>query len=89
MFERPRVHENLWIAARSRHPARRRRSDRDDLIERLALAASPSQTVGTLAHGSASGWRSVWSWRGGPKLVLLDEPTAGMAPDEVARTAPL
>ena len=25
----------------------------------------------------------------GPKLVLLDEPTAGMAADEVARTAAL
>ena len=49
----------------------------------------PSQAVGSLAHGTRQ-WVDigmVMSQR--PKLLLLDEPTAGMADEEIERTAEL
>jgi branched-chain amino acid transport system ATP-binding protein len=83
------VREGLWLAAASRH----KRAEADHLVaeilRRLDLAAIADSAVGTLAHGQRQ-WVEfgmVMALR--PKLILLDEPTAGMSQDEVARTAEL
>jgi branched-chain amino acid transport system ATP-binding protein len=89
VFEHLAVHENLWIAARSRHPARGAGRTVDDLIERLGISSFAGQAVASLAHGQRQWVEIAMVMARQPKLVLLDEPSAGMARDEVARTATL
>jgi branched-chain amino acid transport system ATP-binding protein len=89
VFEHLAVHENLWIAAHSRHPARGAGRTVDDLIERLGIGSFAGQTVASLAHGQRQWVEIAMVMARQPKLVLLDEPAAGMARDEVARTAAL
>jgi branched-chain amino acid transport system ATP-binding protein len=89
VFEHLAVHENLWIAARSRHPARGAGRTVDDLIERLGISSFAGQAVASLAHGQRQWVEIAMVMARQPKLVLLDEPAAGMARDEVARTAAL
>jgi branched-chain amino acid transport system ATP-binding protein/urea transport system ATP-binding protein len=89
VFEGLSVAENLWLAARHRHSAARTRVVVHEVIDRLSLGDVAKQTVGTLAHGMRQ-WVDigmVMAQR--PKLVLLDEPTAGMAADEIERTVEL
>jgi branched-chain amino acid transport system ATP-binding protein/urea transport system ATP-binding protein len=83
------VHENLWIAARSRQPARAAGRTVDDLIDRLGIGSFAYQAVASLAHGQRQWVEIGMVMARRPKLVLLDEPTAGMAREEVARTAAL
>jgi branched-chain amino acid transport system ATP-binding protein len=89
VFERLAVHENLWIAARSRHPARGAGRTVDAVIERLGIGSFAGQTVASLAHGQRQWVEIGMVMARRPKLVLLDEPAAGMARDEVARTTAL
>jgi branched-chain amino acid transport system ATP-binding protein len=89
VFDGLSVTENLWIAARRRHAAQRAGSVACELMERLRLTEVARQSVGTLAHGMRQ-WVDIGMVMAQhPKLVLLDEPTAGMAADEVERTVAL
>lgn len=89
VFDGLSVAENLWLAARRRHPARRTGVVAHEVLDRLRLGDVAKQAVGTLAHGMRQ-WIDigmVMAQR--PKLVLLDEPTAGMAAEEIERTVEL
>ena len=82
--------ENLWLAcyAKSRNveSARDRSSE---LIEWLGLSDDAERPAGTLSHGQQQ-WLEIGMVVGGdPRVVLLDEPTAGMTRDETERTAAL
>jgi branched-chain amino acid transport system ATP-binding protein len=89
VFEGLTVHENLWIAARSRHPARSAGRTVADLIDRLGIGSFADQVVTALAHGQRQWVEIAMVMARRPKLVLLDEPAAGMAREEVERTAAL
>ena len=89
VFEGLSVAENLWLAARLRHSTTGARVAVHEMIYRLNLGNVAKQTVGTLAHGLRQ-WVDigmVMAQR--PKLMLLDEPTAGMAAEEIDRTVEL
>ncbi|WP_371932900.1 ATP-binding cassette domain-containing protein [Bradyrhizobium sp. CCGUVB23] len=89
VFEGLSVAENLWLAARLRHSTTGARVAVHEMIYRLNLGNVAKQTVGTLAHGMRQ-WVDigmVMAQR--PKLMLLDEPTAGMAAEEIDRTVEL
>jgi len=87
VFDDLTVMENLWLAARSRHPASGAGSTARGILERLRLSAVARQKVGTLPHGMRQ-WVDIGMVMvQRPKLVLLDEPTAGLAAEEVERTA--
>ena len=82
--------ENLWLAcyAKSRNveSARDRSSE---LLEWLGLSDDAERPAGTLSHGQQQ-WLEIGMVVGGdPRVVLLDEPTAGMTRDETERTAAL
>ena len=83
------VAENLWLAARRRYSAPLARSLGQEVLDRLRLGGVARQSVGTLAHGLRQWVEIGMVMAQRPKLVLLDEPTAGMAADEVARTVEL
>ena len=89
VFDGLSIRENLRLAARrgnSRAEAARRV---DDILDRIGLAADAGRLVGHLAHGQRQWVELGLVLACSPRLVLLDEPTAGMTHDEVGRTAEL
>jgi branched-chain amino acid transport system ATP-binding protein len=83
------VYEHFWIAAHRRVGALAARAVADGLLGKLCLEAIAGREVGALAHGERQWVEIGMVVAQQPKLILLDEPTAGMAADEVERTAGL
>lgn len=83
------VEENVWLAARRWHDARRARALTAETLERLDLGDIRGRLVGTLAHGQRQWVELGMVVAAEPWLVLLDEPAAGMTFEEVERTAEL
>jgi len=57
-----------------------RRAAADALLERVGMTRLADQGCGTLAYGDAKRVELAIALAGAPKLLLMDEPTAGMAP---------
>ena len=72
----------FWRAARDeralREPARA-------MLDTVGLGARADVTAATLAHGEQRQLEIAMALAGGPRLLLLDEPMAGMGPDESQR----
>ena len=83
------VRENIWISARRYHAAKAADRLVDDILERIGIADVRNQLVGQLAHGERQWVELAIVLTGEPALILLDEPTAGMSHEEVARTTEL
>jgi len=83
------VMENLWLAARFRHDRTEANQKVDTVLRQLDIAEIKHERVGELAHGQRQwvefGMVTVLE----PKIILLDEPTAGMSVEETNRTAKL
>lgn len=89
VFDGLTAEENIWISARRWHKTEQARALTDDTMERLKLGDFRHDIVGTLAHGQRQWVELGMVVAAEPWLVLLDEPTAGMTQEEVARTAEL
>lgn len=83
------VRENLWLAACFRHEKDRSAQIVDDVLDRLTLSNLTDALVGELAHGQRQWVEFGMAMALQPRLILLDEPTAGMSTDETSRTAEL
>src|SRR5690606_13831304 len=95
------VIDNLRLAAQaqSSHPLRpwgsRRQRDSElrdravQLAHRIGLEASLDQVAGALPHGAQRQLDVALALASDPKLLLLDEPMAGMGPDESERMVEL
>ena len=59
----------------------------DALLDQVGLAELADQLAGTLAHGDRRLLEIAMALAAGPELLLLDEPTAGMSPEETKQTA--
>ena len=81
--------ENIYLAARFAHPKRRAGAMVDEVIDRLGIAGFVDGQVGELAHGQRQWVEIGMVMAREPKLVLLDEPSAGMSAEETHRTAEL
>ena len=79
------VRENLWLAA----PARQRGIAAEAAVgrggERLALGRILDRLVGELAHGQRQWVEIGMVLVREPKIILLDEPAAGMSDEESDR----
>ena len=60
-----------------------------EIIETIHLAGSVSRMAGNLSHGQKQWLEIGMLLMQDPKLLLLDEPVAGMTDEETARTAEL
>lgn len=89
VFDGINVFENLWLAARFRHDADQSAQIVNDVLDRLTLKPLTNTLVGELAHGQRQWVEFGMAMALQPKLILLDEPTAGMSVDETSRTADL
>ena len=54
----------------------------DVLLARVGLAASRNKPAGDLAHGQQRALEVAMALAAEPQLLLMDEPTAGMSPEE-------
>jgi len=96
VFEELTVLENLDLAASFRRPlwslARRRRGISDAVAEALettGLKELADRPAGVLSHGQRQWLEIGMLLTQNPKLLLLDEPVAGMSKDERERTGEL
>jgi branched-chain amino acid transport system ATP-binding protein len=87
------VRETVYLAlmgAEPRHFALRRRPDDerrrgsagDALIERVGLEGRAGALVGEISHGEQRQLELAVALAGNPKLIMLDEPAAGLSPGE-------
>src|SRR5690606_157166 len=85
------VRENVQVGLMARHrrvsallPAARQlyRAEADALLERVGMADQAERTAGLLAYGDLKRLELAIALANDPRLLLMDEPTAGMAPRE-------
>ncbi len=92
LFRELSVRDNLFLAARGvangRGSFRRAGPDHpsslatDDLLERTRLTRIADETVANLAHGQQRQLEIGMALAGAPRLILFDEPAAGLSPAE-------
>ena len=70
-------HFNVWRPARQLH-----RDAAMDLLERVGLRGQAPKPSGILSHGDQRRLELAIALASAPRLLMLDEPTAGMAPRE-------
>ncbi|WGF90613.1 urea ABC transporter ATP-binding protein UrtD [Marinivivus vitaminiproducens] len=103
-FQRPSVFENITVAenielslagprrafgALLAKPSKTERERIDDLLEQVGLAERKNELAGLLSHGQKQWLEIGMLLAQEPKLILLDEPVAGMTDLETERTAEL
>jgi len=85
----------LAVAARQgpyrvfRAPPRSEHAEADAMLERVGLAGREGVTVRALSHGERRQLELAVALAQRPRVLLLDEPTAGMSPVETARITEL
>ena len=100
VFAKETVHDNLMLAAQAHAGSSLRfmapRADEQALVQRavalgdrVGLGAERDRIAGTLPHGAQRALDVALALAANPKLLLLDEPMAGMGPDESARMVTL
>jgi branched-chain amino acid transport system ATP-binding protein len=92
VFKQLSAHENVRVALqmrvsrfqilRTRQGYRELIERADALLDRVGLTASRDKLAGDLAHGQQRSLEVAMALACDPKLLLMDEPTAGMSPEE-------
>jgi branched-chain amino acid transport system ATP-binding protein len=96
IFRRFTVHENLALAVQARsgssfsfwRPVEREKGIFDEalaVLEEIGLQEKKNQPASTLAHGEQRALEVGLALATRPRLLLLDEPMAGMGPEESLR----
>ncbi len=83
------VRQNIHIALQHRAPRGRVAAEEERLLDLLDLAPQASKLAGVLSHGQQQWLEIGMALALNPVLLLLDEPTAGMSPEETHRTGEL
>ena len=89
LFATMTVRDNLVVARRAPGSAADEAAHVGGMLETLGLTAEADVVAAELPHGSKQWLEIGMALMSNPKLLLLDEPTAGMTPDETRRTADL
>ncbi len=98
IFPKLNVYENIQVSVLSaqgksrtlfRRASRMVREETMEILENLELAGKKDVLGGLLAHGDQKRLDIGISLASRPELLLLDEPTAGMSPQETMKTTEL
>jgi len=79
------AHRGQWGDLARRFPPPGARTRADEIAAMLGLAESVDRVAATLSHGDQKLLDIALALALEPKILLLDEPTAGMGPEERAR----
>ena len=79
--------ENIALSARQNNSQKRSEEVTDEMLELISISSLAHRVVGNLAHGERQLVELAMVLAGQPRLVLLDEPAAGMTAEERARLA--
>jgi len=83
------VRQNLHIALQDHVVGIAIRNEEDRLLDVLGLTADAERPAGLLSHGQQQWLEIGMALALRPVLLLLDEPTAGLSPEETFRTGEL
>ena len=89
------VRDNLFLATRGISRGRfsflrsRRNRSTEELLERVRLTRAADQPVSALSHGQQRQLEIGMALAGAPRLILFDEPAAGLSPGERAELVAL
>jgi len=89
LFANLSVHENLWLAARRTLTHAQAARAAEEMLARIQMQTQAHAPVSQLAHGHRQWLELGMILVSKPKLVLLDEPAAGMSTGEIERTIAL
>ena len=98
IFPRLTVFRNVQVSVLSQqgksrklfHPAQKLAvEETNSIIESVGLSDKAGNTAGSLAHGDQRKLEIAIALGNEPELLILDEPTAGMSPEETAVTMEL
>ncbi len=87
LFDGLAARENIALSARRSNNQKRSEEITDEMLELIAITGLANREVGHLAHGERQLVELAMVLAGRPRLVLLDEPAAGMTADERGRLA--
>jgi len=83
------VEQNLRVATQRIHDGAEATRRIDELLDTIGLSAHRQAVAGSLSHGDQQWLEIAMAMATDPKLLLLDEPTAGMTIEETRETGEL
>jgi branched-chain amino acid transport system ATP-binding protein/urea transport system ATP-binding protein len=83
LFDDLSVQENVWLATFRNQGRKRSEALVADSLDEMGMSAHRHDIVGRLAHGLRQRVEIAMVLAGRPRLILLDEPAAGMSDGEV------
>jgi len=89
VFESLSVEGNLWVASLNQQTKTEAAQQIEQMLRLVALVEHRNAIAGTLAHGQKQWLEIGMALMARPRLLLLDEPTAGMTAAETQDTAEL
>lgn len=89
VFKELPVRQNIQIALQERFSGVQRDVEEERLLALLNLAPDGGKLAGALSHGQQQWLEIGMALALQPQLLLLDEPTAGMSPEETFKTGEL
>jgi ABC-type uncharacterized transport system ATPase subunit len=89
VFKELPVRQNIEIALQGRLSGTQREMEEERLLTLLNLASESHKLAGVLSHGQQQWLEIGMALALKPRLLLLDEPTAGMSPEETFKTGEL
>ncbi|HLR13677.1 MAG TPA: ATP-binding cassette domain-containing protein [Burkholderiaceae bacterium] len=90
VFERLTVRDNLEVARGGMRPSQKKGAmSVNEILDLMSLSDIANTHAGDIAHGQKQWLEIGMAMAINPKLLLLDEPTAGMTVEESLRTAEL
>ncbi len=94
VFQRLSIFENVQISILSRDrktwnlftsSTKLAIEETNQILESVGLMGKKTRTTGLISHGDRKVLEIAMALGGNPELLILDEPTAGMAPEETSR----
>lgn len=89
VFKELTVRDNIRIALLNHVKGKDIDKDIEKLLDLVKIGSLGDQLVKNLSHGQQQWTEMAMAMASDPKLLLLDEPVAGMGPEETERTADL